>query len=441
MTRVILHVDVNSAFLSWTAVRRLTEDPEAQDLRLIPSAVGGDVATRHGVITAKSIPAKAFGIHTGEPVVKALQKCPNLVLVPSEFDTYRKYSRQFINVLRSYTSKVEQASIDEAYMDVTKLCADSDPYGESSAAPGTDPVLDKAVALAKDIRRRIRTELLFTVNIGISENKLLAKTASDFKKPDMTHVLLPSMVPEKLWPMPIDNLYGCGRKSAEKLRDAGIFTISDAAHADPELLRSLLGEKGGEYIFRASNGLDDSEVVTESVAAKSYSNEITLPEDLTEKNYKEKAPEILDWLCRKVSGRLKKAGITGETVTLAVKTSDFKRLTRQTKLPEGTNDADELLKCSSRLLRQLSFGDKDSSSGGILSQGGGYRLIGVGVSSLHDDSFRQVTLTDYMKSAEKEHAEKEKRRRIDEALEKVRVKYGADSVKKGVSGSGTEPLP
>ncbi|MCR4672718.1 MAG: DNA polymerase IV [Lachnospiraceae bacterium] len=432
MTRVIFHVDVNSAFLSWTAVRRLEDDPDSQDLRLIPSAVGGDVETRHGVITARSIPAKAYGVKTGEPVVKALQKCPNLVLVPSEFATYRKYSRRFINILKSYTPNVEQASIDEAYMDVTELCLESGSSAFGKAAPEDDPVLANAIALAAGIRERIRTELKFTVNVGISENKLLSKTASDFTKPDRTHVLLPSMIPEKLWPMDINELYGCGRKTAEKLRDSGIFTIGDAAHADPELLRSLLGEKGSEYIHNAANGIDDSEVITESAPAKSYSNEITLPEDLTAANYKEKAPEILGWLCRKVSGRLKKDGITGETVTLIVKTSDFRRFTRQTRLPESTNEAGVLLECSSRLLQQISFGGKNASAPGHLSSGGGYRLVGVGVSTLHDDSFRQVTLTDYMKTAEKENAEKEKRRRIDEALGKVRAKYGADSVKKGL---------
>ena len=193
--RTIFHVDVNSAFLSWSALKLLKEDPGAVDLRTIPSGVGGDVKTRHGIITAKSIPAKKYGVQTGEPVVKALQKCPQLVLVPPDFETYRKYSRALMEILARYTPLIQQVSIDEAYMDLT----DRIPFGDREGA----------LALAKQIRDHVREQLGFTVNVGISVNKLLAKTASDFEKPDRTHTLYPEEVPAKMWPLPIGTLHGC----------------------------------------------------------------------------------------------------------------------------------------------------------------------------------------------------------------------------------------
>ena len=216
--RTIFHVDVNSAFLSWSALKLLEEDPGAVDLRTIPSGVGGDVKTRHGIITAKSIPAKKYGVQTGEPVVKALQKCPQLVLVPPDFETYRKYSRALMEILARYTPLIQQVSIDEAYMDLT----DRIPYGDREGA----------LALAKQIRDHVREQLGFTVNVGISVNKLLAKTASDFEKPDRTHTLYPEEVPAKMWPLPIGTLHGCGKSTAQKLQLIGINTIGEAAAAD-----------------------------------------------------------------------------------------------------------------------------------------------------------------------------------------------------------------
>ena len=192
--KTIFHVDVNSAFLSWSALKQLEEEPGSVDLRTIPSAVGGDVKTRHGVITAKSIPAKKYGIQTVEPVVKALQKCPHLVLVRSDFETYRRYSHALMDLLAQYTPLLQQMSIDEAFLDLTEKIGPDNREG--------------ALALAQEIRDRVREELGFTVNVGISSNKLLAKMASDFQKPDRTHTLYPEEVPAKMWPLPINSLFG-----------------------------------------------------------------------------------------------------------------------------------------------------------------------------------------------------------------------------------------
>ena len=231
-TKIIFHIDVNSAFLSWSAVKQLKEDPSAVDLRTIPSIVGGDISTRHGVVTAKSIPAKKYGIRTGEPVAKALQKCPNLTIVRSDFETYRAYSRQFIGILKKYSPVVEQASIDEAYADIT-------PLWEAYSGPLSGK--EYAIETAARIRAEIRETLGFTVNVGISSNKLLAKMASDFSKPDKTHTLYPDEIAEKMWPLPVDELYGCGAKTAEKLRTLGLLTIGDAAAQPVEMLKMSFG--------------------------------------------------------------------------------------------------------------------------------------------------------------------------------------------------------
>lgn len=413
MEHCIFHVDVNSAFLSWSAVRRLEEDPGAVDLRTIPSAVGGDVKTRHGIITAKSIPAKKYKIQTGEPVVKALQKCPGLVLIPSDFQTYRRYSRAFIGILHKYSGTVEQVSIDEAYMDMTEsVCPETQNRPEACSEDAEEAQRKKALHLAEQIKNEIRDSLGFTVNVGISINRLLAKTASDFEKPDRIHTLYPEEVPDKMWPLPIRELHGCGGATSEKLNRVGIRTIGDAAHSDPELLRSLIGEKAGDYIYRSANGISRSSVTEEDEPAKSYSNETTTSEDITGENYRELAVPIVKRLSEKVSGRMKKDGVRAFTITVSVKTEMFRRHSRQTKLPRSTDDADVINEEAMRLLDELT-GGRD----GLFAKGHGLRLIGVGGSSLDDGSYEQVSLFDWAEEnlRREEQREKEELRRAQEA--------------------------
>lgn len=415
--RIIFHVDVNSAFLSWSAVKRLKDDPKAVDLRTIPSAVGGDVETRHGIITAKSIPAKRFGIVTGEPVVKALQKCPGLVLVSSDWEAYREYSNAFIRILLEYSELVQQASIDEAYVDMTE-------------AIGTEDRRSAALALAASIREEIRTRLGFTVNVGISSNKLLAKMASDFQKPDRTHTLWPEEVPAKMWPLPIGDLYGCGGKTASRLAGIGITTIGDAAGADPAMLQSFLGEKSGAYITAASRGIGSDRVHTEHEDARSYSNETTTSEDITLQSYDRLTPPLLHHLSGKVAGRMKRDGVYGSTVTVSVKTNDFRRRSRQKKLDAATNDAAVIERHARELLRSLLY-ERD----GIFDRGAGVRLIGVGMSSLDHGEYRQLSLEDFLQDQEKEKAEaagRVRQEKLRKMLQKVQSRYGNDSLRKGL---------
>ncbi len=182
MQNIIFHIDVNSAFLSWEAVYRLYHRGGTLDLREIPSAVGGDVNLRHGIILAKSIPAKNYGVKTGQTLSEAKQCCPNLMLVPPNYSLYEQCTGAFLEILREYTDVVEQFSVDEAFMDMTASCH---LFGTPEETAG-------------QIRDRIREELGFTVNIGVSTCKLLAKMASDFRKPDRVHTLYPHEIQEKM---------------------------------------------------------------------------------------------------------------------------------------------------------------------------------------------------------------------------------------------------
>ena len=413
MDKLIFHVDVNSAFLSWTAVKKLKDEPESVDLRTIPSAIGGDVSKRHGVITACSIPAKKQGVRTGEPVMRALEKCPKLCLFPSDFKTYREYSAKFIEILKKYALAVEQVSIDEAYLDMT----------------GTD----EPISMAEKIKTEICENLGFTVNIGISTIKLLAKMASDFEKPYKVHTLFPKEIKEKMWKLPIEKLHGCGYKTSEKLRNIGIKTIGDAAALDKKLLCSLLGEKSGEYIHESSNGRGSDTVSGEREAAKSYSNETTLPYDIRVSTYDKEMPVVIKWLAESVSKRLKKDGAEGYTISVSAKTSSFKRRSKQTTTVEPTNDSKTIDKVAITLMKELCFGER-----GLFEEDDGIRLVGVGVSHLAENECKQMDIFSYMKEKSvqdeiklKETKKKEKEDKLNTMLKKINEKFGEGKIKKG----------
>ena len=427
--RIIFHIDVNSAFLSWSAVKRLSEDPNAPDLRLIPSAVGGDVKTRHGVITAKSIPAKKFGVKTGEPVMRALEKCPELVLIPSDFTTYRKYSNAFMKILKKYCPAVEKASIDEAYLDMTGL---EGRFQKELNAGGTFPR-----CAAELIKNEIRDTLGFTVNVGISSNKLLAKMASDFTKPDRIHTLWPEEVPEKLWPLPIGELYGCGPKTAERLTGLGLKTIGDAARADPDLLVSILGDKAGSYIHRAANGLSRSEVVITREKAKSYSNETTTPEDITLENFDAACVPTIKKLSGRVAERLQRDRVRGSTVFISVKTGSFRRHSRQMRLDNPTNDAGRITESALLLASELLM-----PPSGLFAHGEAIRLVGVGVTTLTESTFDQLDLFSWAEEKKKNDAAAQKRKARDDKLtgmmQKINDKYGSGAISRGQKGFKNE---
>lgn len=429
-SKIIFHVDVNSAFLSWSAVKLLKDDPDAIDLRTIPSAVGGDVESRHGIITAKSIPAKKYGIVTGEPVVKAMQKCPNLVMVHSDFKTYREYSGKFIRILKTYSPIIEQVSIDEAFIDMTDQVSQMYNSAGEIDADTEESYKQFALIIAERIKDEIRDTLGFTVNVGISCNKLLAKMASDFEKPDKIHTLFPDEVQTKMWPLPIGDLYGCGKQTSARLSELGMKTIGDVAKTDQGLLKDLLGIKQGEYIYRSCNGYGSSHINPYEEDAKSYSNETTTRSDINFSNYEKEMPGILKWLSESVSRRLQRDGVFASTVSVSIKTDSFQRRSKQVGLGDSTNDREVLLKTSLRLMDELVLGEN-----GIFAQGFSIRLVGVGASDLDKGEYRQMSLFDLARQGSTNNStdadRAEKQRKLRQMTKDIEKRFGEGVIHKG----------
>lgn len=388
--RLIFHIDVNSAYLSWEAADRLKHG-ETVDLRAIPAIVGGDREKRHGVVLAKSIPAKKYGIATGEPIVDALRKCPILTCVPARHDLYSRYSRAFINILRRYAPVIEQVSVDEAFADMTGT-------GLLYGSP------EKAAALIKDT---IRDELGFTVNVGISSNKLLAKMASDFEKPDRIHTLFPDEIRQKMWPLPVGELFLVGQAARRQLEELGIRTIGDLARSDPALIRSHL-KKHGETIWNYANGIDSRPVEPEPADAKCYGNETTLPRDVTDM---EEAKTILLALSESVAARLRADHVTAACITVKYTDCHFRNQSHQRTLVSSTNVTEEIYQTAVSLLAQL-WQTKVP-----------LRLLGVSASRISDGGMYQYNLFDGEKY--------EKLGRLDTAIDSIRSRYGKGAVRRG----------
>ena len=385
---LIFHVDVNSAFLSWESVYRMNELNDPTDLRLIPSAVGGDQEKRHGVILAKSTPAKQFNIQTGEPIVNALRKYPNLMIVPVRFDIYEMYSKAFIDILRTYTPKVEQYSIDEAYMDMT----------------GTQRLYCDPVKTATEIKDRIYNELGFTVNVGISTNKLLAKMAGDLKKPNLVHTLFPEEIPKKMWPLNVRELLFVGKATEQKLRSLGIHTIGDLACADNSMLIAHLG-KQGNMIREFANGIDHSQVMTTKSEPKGYSNSTTISHDVTDAI---EAKKILLSLCETVATRLREDDVCATVVAIQITDCYFHNTSHQMSLMSATNTTNELYKYICELFDEL--WDKRTP----------IRLLGVHTSKLTKEANQQYNLFDLQTY--------EKNAKLDHTLDEIRKKFGSSSI-------------
>lgn len=389
---MIFHVDVNSAFLSWEAVENL-KNGGTEDYRTMLAAVGGDVETRHGIIVAKSIPTKPYGIVTGEPVVNALKKCPNLKLIPPSHHIYSKYSHAMMEILAQYSDKIEQFSIDEAFIDMT----------------GTQLLFGPPKEAADRIRNQIKEELGFTVNVGVSTNKLLAKMASDFTKPDKTHTLFPEEIPTKMWPLPVNDLFFVGKNSAVALNNIGIRTIGDLAHFDKETLLKNF-KSHGEYMWYAANGIDDSPVVTQRPDAKGYSHATTTSYDITDSD---EAKSILRSLTERVCTRVREDGVRAKTVTVQFRFSDLSRATHQCGFPSATNITDEVYKYVCKL-----FDEKWDHTP--------IRLLGVALGNVTDEkAFRQMSLFD--------NTDYDKLEKLDHALDEINNKFGLGSVKRASS--------
>lgn len=389
---IIFHIDVNSAFLSWTALARLREG-DSVDLREIPSIIGGDMAKRHGVVLAKSIPAKAYGIVTGEPVVNAFRKCPNLVSAAPDHTMYQQMSHSLMTYLSGICPDIEQVSIDECFMNYTPV-----------AAQYTSPE-----AAAHMIKDEVHKRFGFTVNVGISDRKVLAKMASDFKKPNLVHTLYSYEIEEKMWPLPVSSLFMCGHSSAETLRKLGILTIGELARADLKVIEAHL-KSHGITLWKYANGQDASDVVPEPSKAKGIGNSTTVSADITERA---EACKVLLQLAESVGKRLRTSNQLAGLVCTEIKYNNFKSVSHQMLLDTPTASTDTIYRKACALFDELWDGTP-------------IRLLGVRTTKLvAADEPMQLNLFDYTAPVS------EKQQRLDAALDNIRNRYGKDSIKRG----------
>lgn len=394
MNRIIFHIDVNSAFLSWSALKKLENGSDC-DLRCVPSIIGGDTTTRHGVVLAKSIPAKKYHITTGEPVVNAFRKYPGLIMEPPDHDLYAKRSRQLMEFLASICPDIEQVSIDECYMDFTPIA-------------GMYPSPTEA---AFYIKEQVKSRFGYTVNIGISDRKVLAKMASDFKKPDLIHTLFHDEIQEKMWPLPVSSLYMCGRSSVEALRKLEILTIGDLAKANPDILTAHL-KSHGRQLWEYANGIDASTVITEPERLKGIGNSTTLSKDAATR---EDARKPLRCLADSVGRRLREANQRAGMISVEIKYHTFETLSHQTTLAVPTDSSDIIYHTACELFDKIWDGTP-------------VRLLGIRTSKLQDTS---EPLQMNLFEMNTENPVSVKQHKLDAALDSIRSRYGSSSIIRG----------
>ncbi|KYH34713.1 DNA polymerase IV [Clostridium tepidiprofundi DSM 19306] len=389
--KIIFHIDVNSAYLSWTAIYKLQHGSKL-DLREIPSIIGGNPKSRHGIVLAKSIPAKKYKIQTGESLFSAMQKYPKLIVEPPNYSLYLKNSNAMLELLKEYTPIIQKYSIDECFLDFTNM----------------DNLYPDYVKLAHSIKERIKNELGFTVNIGISSNKLLAKMASDFKKPDNVHTLFPNEIKKKMWQLPIEDLFMVGRATAPKLRKININTIGDLANYDINLLK-IKFKSNGILMWNYANGIDESEVIKSNhINMKSVGNSTTTPFNIENKN---DAHMVILSLSETVGMRLRNSENCCSLVSISIKNSDFISYSHQRKLFSATDSTQKIAETACKLFDEIWKGEP-------------IRLIGVSVSELCSNDFYQTSIF--------ENGNVEKIRKLDKTIDSIRLKYGSNSIVRSV---------
>ncbi len=412
MEPIIFHIDVNSAYLSWSALS-LLEKGENTDLRKIPAIIGGDMEKRHGVVLAKSIPAKKYGVTTGEPIVNALRKCPTLTIQPPDHHLYHERSKELMQLLRDVCPDIEQVSVDECFMDYTPI----------------QKLYDSPVTAAHSIREQIRESFGYTVNIGVSDVKMLAKMASDFSKPDKVHTLFSWEIREKMWPLSVASLFMCGKSSVQTLNKLGIRTIGDLAQADRQILSAHL-KSHGVMLWEYANGIDPSKVVPVPEEAKGIGNSITLSKDVTERR---QAVRTLLSLSESVGGRLRAAGQLAGMVSVEIKYSSFRSVSHQTSLFSHTDSTQLIYETSCRLFDELWDGSPIRLLGIRTS-----RLAGAGEPSqlsLFDLEIRQPQKPPGCPESSgpgmSAPSSRQKLEALDKTLDQIRQKYGKDAVVRG----------
>lgn len=392
MDKLIFHIDVNSAFLSWEAVYRLHILGERTDLREIPSAVGGDIKKRHGIILAKSTPAKKLGVRTGDTISDAKRLCPDIVLVAPHYDLYETCSKAFMEILKEFSPCVEPYSVDEAYCDMT----------------GTVGLYGSAVVAANLMKDKIYKELGFTVNIGISSNKLLAKMASDFKKPNLVHTLFPEEIEKKMWKLPVEELFYVGHATKKKLHTLGIHTIGQLARTDLNILRAHF-KSHGDIIYAFANGIDVAIISNVAPANKGYGNSTTIAFDVDDASV---AKMILLSLSETVGTRLRADSVMATVIAVSIVDFEFNHASHQMTLLSPTNTTLEIHRAACRLFDEL-------------WDGKALRNLGVHTSKVvGGDSAKQFNLFDMNRF--------ERLSKLDTAVDSIRKRYGDNSIMRAV---------
>ena len=389
MKKIIMHIDVNNAFLSWTAVLYLKKGMKI-DIRKTYAVIGGDEKARHGIVLAKSMPAKKRGVVTAETLFSAKKKCPNLKVYPPDYNFYKKMSDSMLDLIRSYSPDIEQMSIDECFLDYTPV---KHLYGNE-------------VEFAYKLKKEIYDKLGFTVNIGIGNNKLCAKMASDFSKPYKVHTLFDDEVEEKMWPLQVDELFGIGKKTAMKLHNLNINTIYDLAHTDSSFLYKYFKNQAKDMIDSA-NGRGSDIVVSEESIPKGIGNETTLNRNISSRD--ELYPYLLA-LSENVAIRLRKQNKYASVIVVTLKDKFFRRFSHQKKLVNATNLTEEIYKTAFDILNEMNVDD-------------GIRLIGVRLDKLSDTSSHQVSLFEDLKVREDNNE-------LEKTVDELKEKYGFKVIKK-----------
>ena len=388
MERIIFHIDVNNAFLSWTAIY-LLEHGYKVDIRKIPSIIGGDEKERRGIVLAKSPVAKKMGIVTGEPIFQARKKCPNLQVFPANREWYQIESRKFKDYLKQYSPNIEEFSIDECFVDMT----------------GTNYLYKDYVALAHKIKDEIKNMYGFTVNVGIGNNKLCAKMASDFEKPDKVHTLLKDEIASKLWPLDVKELFMVGKKTSEELHRMNINTIEQLAHTDYKKLEKIF-KKQAEYLKNASWGIDNSEVNEENYHKdNSISTTRTLKYDT---DNTDKLKECLLEQTERVSRELREKKKYASTVAVIFKDKNFNSYSAQEKLDNPTDNTKEIYK------KVINIFDKNFKKEAL-------RLIGVRLSDLNEIKNEQISIFDA-------DIEEKKDIEIEHTIDSINKKFGSEVI-------------
>ena len=379
MERIIMHIDVNNAFLSWTALY-LLKNGSKYDIRNSYAVIGGSESTRSGIVLAKSTPAKRLGIVTGETLYSARKKCRVLKTYEPNFKFYQEMSNKMFNLISKYTPDIEIASVDECYLDYTKIKS----------------MQGDQLEFARKLQKEIYDELGFTVNIGIANNKLCAKMASDFTKPYKIHTLYDNEIQEKMWPLEVGELFGIGKKTVPKLNQINIFTIKDLANSKPEDLYKYFKNQS-ESMINWANGIDNSPVISKPRIPKGIGNEITLDHDVTDIN---ELYKYLLFLSEKVGQRLRKQNKYARVIVVILKDNNFKKYSHQKKLETPTNNNEEIYNMAKIILREIYDDEK-------------IRLIGIRLDNLTDKKIKQVSIFDKI----------EEEKNIDEVVDKLNNKY------------------